>query len=132
VKVFFDHNMSPAMARALAELFRKQHEIAFLAEKFARDISDIDWISELSRDGQWVVISGDRRITRNRAEYHAFRHSNLIGFFLSEGLYKAPVIKQMERILALWPSIETVCETVQGGAMFELPIKSTRLRQLRF
>jgi hypothetical protein len=123
--------MSPAMARAFNELFKRQHDITFLAQKFARDTSDIDWISELSAEGQWIVISGDRRITRNRAEYHAFRNSNLIGFFLSEGLYKAPVTKQMERILALWSNIETVCATVQGGAMFELPLKSTRLRQLK-
>ncbi len=132
MKVFFDHNMSPAMARALAELFRKQHEVTFLAEKFARDTRDIDWISALSSEGQWIVISGDRRITRNRAEYHAFRNSNLIGFFLSEGLYKASVIKQMERLLALWSTMEGVCERVQGGAMFELPMRSTRLRQLKF
>ena len=131
MKVFFDHNMSPAIARALRELFRKEHEIAFLTEKFSRDARDIEWITALSREGQWVVISGDRRIARNRAEYHAFRNSNLIGLFLSEGLYKAPVAKQMERLLALWPTIETVCSTVQGGAMFELPVRSTRLRQMK-
>lgn len=116
------------MARAFRELFKKEHEITFLAERFARDISYIDWIAELSKEGQWVVISGDRRITRNRA---AFRNSNLIGLFLSEGMYKAPVAKQMERILALWPNIVTVCKTVQGGAMFELPLKRTLLRQLK-
>ena len=77
------------------------------------------------------MLSGDRRITRNRAEYHVFRSSNLIGLFLSEGLYKAPVAKQMERLLALWPTIESVCSTVQGGAMFELPVRSTRLRQMK-
>lgn len=131
MKLFFDHNMSPAMARAFRELFKKEHEITFLAEKFKRDISDIEWITELSREGQWAVISGDRRITRNRAEYHAFRNSNLIGLFLSEGLYKAPVAKQMERILFLWPNIVTVCKTVQGGAMFELPLKRTLLRQMK-
>lgn len=128
MKVFFDHNMSPA----LAELFKKKHEVTFLAQKFARDTRDIEWISTLSGEGQWVVISGDRRITRNHAERQAFRNSNLIGFFLSEGLYKASVIKQMERILALWPSIESLCETVHSGAMFELPMKSTRVRQLKF
>ena len=131
MKVFFDHNMSPAMARAFRELFKKEHEITFLAERFQRDISDVEWISDLSREGNWIVVSGDRRITRNRAEYHAFRNSNLIGLFLSEGLHKALVTKQMERILALWPVIVTVGKTVQGGAMFELPLKSTRLRQMK-
>jgi hypothetical protein len=61
-----------------------------------------EWITELSRDGNWIVISGDRRISRNRAEYQAFRNSRLVGFFLSKGLYKSKVTKQMERILALW------------------------------
>jgi PIN like domain len=42
VKFFFDHNMSPAMARAFRELFKKEHEIVFLAERFPRDISDMD------------------------------------------------------------------------------------------
>jgi PIN like domain len=131
VKFFFDHNMSPAMARALRELVRGEHEITFLAEKFPRDVSDIDWITGLSNDGQWIVISGDRRITRNHAEYHAFRNSNLIGLFLSQGLNKAPVVKQLERILALWSTILTISATVQGGAMYELPVKSTKLRQLK-
>jgi len=119
------------MARALRELFKDEHEVTYLAERFQRNISDVDWISNLSKDGQWIVISGDRRITRNRAEYHAFRNSNLIGLFLSHGLYKAPVLKQMERLLALWPVILTISETVQGGAMYELPVKSTKLRQLK-
>lgn len=105
MKFFFDHNMSPAMARAFRELFKKEHEIIFLAERFPRDISDIDWIAELSKEGQWVVISGDRRITRNRAEYHAFRNSNLIGLFLSEECTKRP---SLSRWSAFWRSGQTL------------------------
>jgi hypothetical protein len=85
----------------------------------------------LSAEGRWIVISGDRRITRNRVEYQAFRNSNLTGFFLSRGLQKASVVKQMERILALWESIERASALVEAGAMFELPMRSTRLPQLR-
>lgn len=81
-------------------------------------------------EGRWIVISGDRRITRNKAEYNAFRSSHLVGFFLSKGLYKSPLIKQMERILALWQTIETQAGHVQGGAMFELSMTSTRVKQL--
>jgi len=29
VKVFFDHNMSPAMARKFRELFKGEHEVVF-------------------------------------------------------------------------------------------------------
>jgi len=131
VKVFFDHNMSPAMARAFRELFKGEHEVVTLQDKFERDTSDVEWINRLSDEGHWVIISGDRRITRNRAEYYYFRNSKLIGFFLSPGLYKAKVAKQMERILALWENIEVLARTVEGGAMFELPMKSNRAKQLK-
>lgn len=47
--------------------------------------------------------------------------------FLSAGLYKAPVLKQAERLIALWSGIETVAGIVTGGSMFELPMKSSKL-----
>ena len=35
------------------------------------------------------------------------------------------------RILAMWENINTLSDTVEGGAMFELPITGARARQLR-
>lgn len=131
MKVLLDENLAPALARALNALFKGEHTVVHLRDKFERGVTDEHWISELSHDGRWIVISGDRRITRNNAEYQAFRNSRLIGFFLSKGLYKAKVTKQMERILAMWDSINTLADTVEGGAMFELPINGGRARQLR-
>jgi hypothetical protein len=130
VKVVLDENMSPALARALRELFTGQHDIIHVRERFGQGTTDVTWIRTLSSEGRWVVISGDRRITRSKLESAAFRSSQLVGFFLSKGLHKAPVRKQMERLLALWDRIEQQAGLVQGGAMFELPMTSTRLRQL--
>ncbi len=61
-----------------------------------------------------------------------FKSDWLLSFphFHSEGLCKAPVTKKMERLMALWPNIETIASTIAGGAMFELPMKSTRLKQI--
>ncbi|HEX7789822.1 MAG TPA: DUF5615 family PIN-like protein [Afipia sp.] len=131
MKVLIDENLPPAVANALQAFFKDQHEIVHLRKRFGPGIADVDWITKLNQEGNWVVISGDRRITRNKSEYQAFRNSRLIGFFLSQGLYKAKSIKQLERILALWENIEKVCSTVEGGAMFELPMKSTRVKQLK-
>jgi len=114
----------------LSALFAGKHEIVHVRERYAPGVTDLQWISELSAEGKWIIISGDRRITRNKAEYNAFRASNLVGFFLSKGLYKSPLIKQMERLLALWHTIEAQTALVQGGAMFELPMTSTRLKQM--
>jgi hypothetical protein len=131
VKVVIDENLPPAIARALAAFFKGQHDVIHLRDRFGPGVSDTTWISALNQEGNWIVISGDRRITRNRAEYQAFRNSRLIGFFLSAGLQKAKSIKQLERILALWETIESLCSHVGGGAVFELPMKSTRVKQLK-
>ena len=131
MKVAIDENLPPALARALNEVFAREHEVIHLRERFGQGLKDVEWITQLSAEGRWVVISGDRRITRNRAEYYAFRGSQLVSFFLSKGLNKARLTKQMERLMALWETIEVQASLVQGGAIFELPMKSTLLKQLR-
>ena len=117
------------MARAFRELFKNHHEVIALRDRFNTDVSDLEWIETLSREDRWVIISGDRRITKNKTEYAAFRNSRLIGFFLAPGLYKAKVTKQAERILAQWDSIESLFKTVKGGAVFELQMKGTYIGQ---
>ena len=121
MNVLIDNNVSPRIARALNALFTPEHQVIALRDRFAAETSDTEWISALSGAGRWVVISGDRRITKNKAEYRAFRNSRLIGFFLAPGLYKAKVIKQAERILALWERIESLGATVEGGSDVRAP-----------
>ncbi|MBY5698481.1 DUF5615 family PIN-like protein [Rhizobium leguminosarum] len=130
MKVLVDENLPPALARSLNALFAGKHEVIHIRDRFGPGVKDVEWIGQLSSEGRWIVISGDRRITRNKAEYNAFRNSNLVGFFLSKGLYKSPIVKQMERILALWQTVEMQAAIVQGGAMFELPMTSTRIKQM--
>lgn len=131
MKVLIDEHLPPALARALSALFAGEHEIVHLREKFGPRVKDIEWIEALNRDGRWVIISADRRITRNRSEYHAFRNSKLIGFFMSRSLYKSKITKQAERLLALWEGITDLASRMEGGAMFELPMKSIRIKQLK-
>lgn len=131
MKVLFDHNLSPRLARCLQALMGEDYQILALRDKFPMDITDVDLIQTLSKEGKWVFVSGDRRITRNKSEKSVFKTSKLIGMFLSSGLYKAPVLKQAERIIALWGTIETVSSSVSGGAMFELPMKSLKLGPIR-
>jgi hypothetical protein len=131
VKAIFDHNLSPRLARALQALVGDGHTIIALKDKFPPDIKDVDLIGQLSADGTWVFISGDRRITRNKAERTVFRASKLIGMFLSKGLYKSPVLRQAERLISLWTTIETVASKVSGGSMFELPMKSQKLNPIK-
>ena len=131
MKVLIDENLPPALARALNALFAGEHEIIHLRDKFGAGVKDVEWIDALNREGRWVIISADRRITRNNAEYNTFRNSKLIGYFMSRGLYKSKLTKQAERVLVLWDSIVDLATRVEGGAMFELPMKSNRIKQMK-
>lgn len=131
MKVFFDHNLSHALPEALQAVFSNEHEIVALEKKFPRTITDIDWITALNQEGHWIVISGDLRITRNRAERLVFQSSKLTGFFMAPALKKARVLKQLERLCALWDNIITLAGAAAPGALYELPIKTPSPRQLR-
>ncbi len=101
-----------------------------MRELFGAGVTDQEWIEKLGQDGTWVVLSGDRRITRNRAEANAFRQSKLVGFFLAAGLCKSPLHRQASRITFLWEDIITLAGHVGGGSMFEIPMKS-KIRSLK-
>jgi len=130
VRVVIDENLSPALARALHALFAGEHEVAHIRDKFGPKVNDVDWITALSAEGRWIVISGDAKITKRKSEQAAFRNSRLIGFFMSPALKGARVTRQMQRLLALWEDIEIIAERVAAGAMYELPI-SGKIRQLK-
>lgn len=130
MKFILDEHLPPTLARSLHILFKGEHEVVALRDKFGEGVTDVVWINALSAEGRWIAISGDRRITRNRAEYNAFRNSKLIGFFMSQAVYKSPVTRQAARLLILWDDICALAERVEGGAMFELPAKA-RIRQLK-
>ncbi|MBA4492421.1 hypothetical protein H1S04_16950 [Paracoccus sp. S1E-3] len=130
MKVMVDENLPPAMAKALAALFAGKHEIIHLRQRFGPAVKDTEWIAALHSEGHWIIISADRRIAKNKAEQQAFKGSKLVGFFFASGLQKAKLTKQMERLMALWETIEKQAELVGGGAMFEIPMKSTKLNQI--
>jgi len=131
VRVFFDHNLSHVLPEALQAVFPGEHEIVALAKKFPRNTDDIEWITALGREGHWIVISGDLQITHKRSERLVFQASKLTGFFMAPALKKARVLKQLERLCALWDNIIRLATAAAPGALYELPIKTVSPRQLK-
>lgn len=125
-----DENLPPPLARALAALFVGQHEVVHLRDRFGARVADIDWLTGLNREGGWVILSADRRITKNKAEQRVFHNSKHIGFFFAPALQKAPILKKMERLMAVWGTIEKQVPLVKGGSMFEIQIKGNQLKPI--
>ena len=53
---------------------------------FRRDTPDQEWLATLAEEGDWVIVSGDPRITRGKHERQAWLESGLTAFFLGKGL----------------------------------------------
>lgn len=125
-----DENLPPAMARCLAALFVGEHTVVHLRDQFGPSVTDLEWMQALKQESGWIIISGDRRISRNKAEQTVFRASRLIAFIFAPGLQKAPLLKKMERLMAMWDKIEQQASLVGGGAMFEIQLRGDRLKSL--
>lgn len=130
MRVVVDENLPPPLARALAALFVGEHEVIHLRERFGAATTDVEWMSVLSAEGSWVVLSADRAISRNKAELRLFKSSKLIGFFFSPGLQRASLVKKLERLMAVWETIEKQVPLVRGGSMFEIQMRGDRLRPM--
>ncbi|MFZ5616254.1 MAG: hypothetical protein ACOZAA_02885 [Pseudomonadota bacterium] len=132
MKAFFDNDISPNIARAICQVVLPYGHLATpLRDKFDPKTADLDWIRALEAEGGWVVISADRRITRNKAERAAWRSTSLIGFFLASGWKKLPIIEQTARLLLWWDKLDAQSKLVRGGSVFEIPIRpSSKIRPL--
>lgn len=121
VNVLFDHNMPPAIARALHEIISKDGHAAFaLRDKFKVNISDVDYFDELGRGSGWIVISKDLANSRKKAERTAILRNKLVAFYLSPALQKKHISMQAAAVLWHWPKILNQREIAERG-LFQLP-----------
>lgn len=133
VKVLFDHNMPPAIARALHEIIQVDGHSSFaLRDKFSPRITDIDYFTELGNDGNWIVISKDTNNAKRRAERDAIMRSGVLAFYLRPSVQKQRMHEQAATIIWHWENILQQRNSQERG-MFELPVgKGTKRKGAKF
>ena len=82
-------------------------------------------IRTLGEQGDWVVISGGVRITKNAHERRAWQDSHLTAFFLKKGWLNQPLWFQASRLIQWFPDIMAQAAKVAPGAAFIVPYKYT-------
>lgn len=95
--------------------------------------TDVEWITRLGQDRpvDWIIITGDDNVRRNKAERVAWVRSGLRGFVPASGLLKMPLNQQAAIILWRWPEMRRVIGSMAGGTMLELPVnRSTKFKAL--
>lgn len=91
-----------------------------LRQMFPEDISDVEWIERLAKEGEWAVITLDR-LMRNRLEKEAFRRSGLTAFVLTKAWASHRYWEKAAQLVRWWPRIMEQAGLVEGGAAFEVP-----------
>jgi hypothetical protein len=132
LRFFFDNTTPPRLVAALRELEGSEgHKVEHLRERFQPDTPDVDWIRSLAAEGDWIIISGDVRISQNQFERRAWLESGLTAFFLAKGWTNLKLWDQTWRFFKWWPDIVAQAARIRPGAGFTVPIKSSKLEQLR-
>ena len=129
MRVFFDNCTSPIYAGVVQALVHSSggsaRHIRFMPEfGFTGATPDLEWITALGQDrpSNWIVMTGDDRIRKNRFERLAWKGSGLKGFVLARAFQKMPVHQTASIIVWRWPEMERLIGSVAPGSLFELPI----------
>ncbi|MTI12156.1 hypothetical protein E1189_03720 [Sansalvadorimonas verongulae] len=116
-----DNNLPPQLARAIEELCRpyKNIEVWPLCDLFDANTPDIDWITDLSSEKAWVIISQDR-FAKGSAEKQALRESGLTVFFLDKQWAKQKYWDKSHNLVRWWPAIMEQADRMTGGSAFRV------------
>jgi hypothetical protein len=131
LKLLIDHNLPRRIARALHELFKPEHQIVWLSDKFPQDTPDSEWLGTLVAEGGWSVLTRDLYIRTKPNERAALDSARLIIFFL-DGAWKSYGVEETSwRLIRLIPVMAQLTEIQEFGRI-DLPINATsKLRAQR-
>lgn len=131
MRFFFDNCVSVKFVRALSILAQiQEYELVHLTERFAPDTSDEEWIRRLANDRDWVIISGDPRISRGRAQRRAWQESGLTAFFFADGWASRGFWKQAESLVHWWPQIVLRAREATAGTGYLIPLSGKEFKQI--
>jgi hypothetical protein len=107
VRFFFDANVSTKLVAALRLVAgpSADYELVALQDRFPTSIGDPDWLRALGAEGDWIVVSGDQKISRSPAERAAWREARLTTFFLGDNYPAGSTWVQAARLFEAWPGI---------------------------
>lgn len=130
MRFFVDQCISVNIAHGLREFTKPdRHEIWHLQDKFAANVKDPDWIRALRDDGDWIIVSGDPRITTSKPDREAWMESGLSAFFFQD-LARRQHWVQLQEIVRCWPLIVERAKTLRSPHGYLLRFKHKELQQI--
>jgi hypothetical protein len=118
VRFFFDNNLAPKLAKSLNALVEPEHQVVHLKDRFAANTADETWMSQLAREPDWIIISGDIRISRNPHEVEAWRNAGHTTFFLKPGWTNYQFWIQAYKFVKCFPDVIAAAQSARRGTFF--------------
>ncbi len=135
MRVVFDNCTSPVLAATLNGFLAHRGGGATHVRDLpcGRQAGDARWMASLAQGGDgWLVVTGDGRLLRNRAQRLAYRQAGLRALVLAPAFLMARVHAQAAALIGRWPEIEDL-ERCEAPCLFELPMDgSDKLKALSF
>lgn len=134
MRIFVDNCISHVVASTLnGYVVHLGHDAVHIRDMpCGPNAADVTWIADLrASPDDWLVLTGNLRISRNRPERLAYAQANLKGIALAPAFQHMPMHQRASTILWRWPDIENAAARFRPPFLFELPIgRSVGLRAL--
>lgn len=113
--------MSPKLTAALKELEGSNgYWVEHLRTRFNPATPDGTWLTTLGKEGEWIVISGDWRISRRRHERQAWLDSKLTIFFMVDRYENYSFWDQAWKMVRWWPDLRDTARRHPSQAAFQV------------
>lgn len=116
---FFDNNISPNMAHAMA-LLDGECNIIHLQDQFQDGTKDKDWLPQVGDNG-YILVTRDRRITKRRAELETYKRHK-VGAFILTGK-NLGIWAQVKQLILAWENMKRFAEKTQRPFAFQIRSK---------
>jgi hypothetical protein len=123
MKCLFDNNMPSKLAKTLNFLEGDDGiSVVHLSEKFSPDIPDIGWIDNLTKEGDWFVITRDNQIRKKTHERKAWQESNIPIVFIPKTWINFDFWDIAWRLIRYWPKLKENINHSRKNESLELSI----------
>lgn len=132
MKIFVDNCLPPRMARAFNELVKPNDSFVPLRDfpGLNQSSSDLEWISRLADEKDWIVLTKDKNIMKKPAEKAAFKTAKLTGFFLDKTWSTLDFWTQLSKLAQIMPQILHLAANSPSGTCYKVPVRAKDIQPL--
>ena len=134
MKFYFDENITPQIARALALLQKprqkEQVDIYTIRDVFGKGARDEEWIPKVAKE-EGIVITQDFNIQRTRHQRKLYRQHGLgVVFFKPPSKTGYDYWTMIQKIIEAWPAIKDVARNQKKPFAYVIRPRSKKLEKL--